>query len=240
MPLFFVETNLSPHQIVELNAAQSHHVLKVLRHRQGDLLDVVGAIPQIYQARLLNDKKLAQLQILQPCPRSLMNIHPITVATSILPTNTLKWLVEKLTELGCENLYLMNLKFSGMAWKKLETERKTNQLKKSCEETLKQCERFKSLNIYFSPSLEDCVNLSLPYNRLFLWESSKPHTSFPELNLKTPTWIFVGPPGGWHEQELALLQKHEISSHWAGPGLMRVETAALYAVSLLKLKYEQH
>ena len=89
-----------------LDAEESGHCVRVLRHRIGDQIDVIDGMGSLYHCRLTDDNpKGAEVQVLSSVPH--WNAHPYHLTVGCCPTKNddrFEWFVEKATELGVDRI----------------------------------------------------------------------------------------------------------------------------------------
>ena len=89
-----------------LDAEESGHCVRVLRHRAGDPIDVIDGLGTLYHCTLVDDApKGAQAQVLSTVPG--FGAHPYHLTLGCCPTKNndrFEWFVEKATELGVDDL----------------------------------------------------------------------------------------------------------------------------------------
>ena len=89
-----------------LDAEESGHCVRVLRHRAGDPIDVIDGLGTLYHCTLVDDTpKGAQAQVLSTVPG--FGAHPYHLTLGCCPTKNndrFEWFVEKATELGVDDL----------------------------------------------------------------------------------------------------------------------------------------
>ena len=89
-----------------LDAEESGHCVRVLRHRAGDEIDVIDGCGTLYHCRLTDpNPKGAQAQILESLAD--WNAHPYHLTIGCCPTKNndrFEWFVEKATELGVDRI----------------------------------------------------------------------------------------------------------------------------------------
>ena len=89
-----------------LDAEESGHCVRVLRHRAGDEIDVIDGLGTLYHCTLLDDSpKGARAQVLSTVPE--FGAHPYHLTLGWCPTKNndrFEWFVEKATELGVDNI----------------------------------------------------------------------------------------------------------------------------------------
>ena len=102
MELFFADDIQDTR--VRLDAEESAHCVRVLRHRPGDEISVIDGLGTLYRCALeIADAKGAQARILERTPG--FGAHPYHLTMAVCPTKNLdryEWFVEKATEIGVD------------------------------------------------------------------------------------------------------------------------------------------
>lgn len=92
--------------VCRLDAEESTHCVKVLRHRAGDAVDIIDGLGTLYHCRLsLDSPKGAEAQILETTAN--WGSHPYHLTIGCCPTKNndrFEWFVEKATELGVDRI----------------------------------------------------------------------------------------------------------------------------------------
>lgn len=235
MPIFFIEQNITPNTNIQLDAKTSHHLCKVLRHQAGDLIQVCSAHePQLYEASILQSGRLARLGIRHALPSAFTKILPVQINLALISHERLEWLVEKLTELGCKTLNVFSAQHCSHIWKAADVDKKISKLKTLSHEAQKQCERFTPLEVYYYKNIDALLKVQNSADSAVLVERHARQTVV-EWGQKKPTPAFwIGPEGGWHIQELNYFKENKIEFLNAGTGILRTETAALFAIAAMK------
>jgi 16S rRNA (uracil1498-N3)-methyltransferase len=89
---------------VRLDAEESAHCVRVLRHRPGDEISVIDGVGTLYRCALeIADAKGAEARILERTPG--FGAHPYHLTMAVCPTKNIdryEWFVEKATEVGVD------------------------------------------------------------------------------------------------------------------------------------------
>lgn len=222
-----------------LVGAEAHHALHVLRLKTGDMVNVFNGRGHEAQARITETgKDSVRLTILQHSRTPSLRCH-ITLAQAI-PKKNMDLIVQKATELGVSAIV------------PLLSERTLVQL----DEDSKKVERWREIAL---DACKQCGNNWLPE----IQSPQKAHDFFallPESDLKligslqpdakplksilsdTPTLershaptilVLIGPEGDFTPAELSLAKSAGCLPLSLGPLVLRADTAALYALSIL-------
>ena len=89
-----------------LDADESGHCCRVLRHRAGDEIHVIDGLGTMYRCRLVDDSpKGAEAEVLEAFPG--WGGHPYRLTVACCPTKNndrFEWFVEKATEVGVDRI----------------------------------------------------------------------------------------------------------------------------------------
>ena len=89
-----------------LDADESGHCCRVLRHRVGDEINVIDGLGTMYRCRLVDDNpKGAEAEVLEAFPG--WGGHPYRLTVACCPTKNndrFEWFVEKATEVGVDRI----------------------------------------------------------------------------------------------------------------------------------------
>ena len=89
-----------------LDADESGHCCRVLRHRAGDEIHVIDGLGSMFRCRLVDDNpKGAEAEVLEAFPG--WGGHPYRLTVACCPTKNndrFEWFVEKATEIGVDRI----------------------------------------------------------------------------------------------------------------------------------------
>ena len=93
-------------RLCRLDADESGHCCRVLRHRAGDEIHVIDGLGTMYRCRLVDDSpKGAEAEVLEAFPG--WGGHPYRLTVACCPTKNndrFEWFVEKATEVGVDRI----------------------------------------------------------------------------------------------------------------------------------------
>lgn len=223
-----------------LDADESGHCVKVLRHREGDEISIIDGEGTLYTCVLTDaSPKSAQARIVKVEPD--WGAHPYRLTMAVCPTKNLdryEWFAEKATELGLDTIVPVIGEHSER--KVFKTERLRRILLSASKQSLKgavpevaEPESVKDF-ILETAEKEDVLKLIC-----CCFEGEVPRTSvFEALGefKDREIAILIGPEGDFSREEAALaIEKGFVPVH-LGPSRLRTETAAVTAVEAVYLK----
>lgn len=215
--------------VVVVTGDEFHHSVRVVRLRQGEEVEVFdhhgNAANGIVQAL---EKDRAVITTGEPLPsrESLLALH---LAMSVINLEKFELVLQKATELGVRSIIpLVTDRIE------LRTERyagKQERWNKIIFEAVKQSGRTRV------PALETPAKfkevLARPGVKIFFDADAEPHT----IEKLEEATIFIGPEGGWSDDELRLARERECFFQRLGPRRLRAETAAIVAASIITFRF---
>lgn len=218
------------------------HIVRVCRIRKGESFELLAQGRQKYQVQLISlqsSKGLATIEKVYPIPP--LPKPEIHLALSLPRLKTADAILEKAVELGVKAFHPFVSEFSFFKNTSSFSEQKYNRWKKIVANACAQSLRAEPLKIY---PLTDFKNLSIPKNAkawLAYEGLSQPcyfHDSGSPSNSQ-PVWLFVGSEGGFSEEEVDFFSKKGGRIFSLGEQILKVETACLLALGLLKYHYHR-
>ncbi|GAB4339818.1 MAG: 16S rRNA (uracil(1498)-N(3))-methyltransferase [Calditrichia bacterium] len=231
MELFFAEHFDPKAQTLSVSREEGGHIYQVLRHRPGELLRLTDGKGHLIEAEISEFKKgLLRLNFqsarLVPFPEE----NNLEIGIAIIRPNRLSWAVEKLTELGVRKITPLLCQFNSV--KHLKEQHLVN----VSVSAIKQSRQFYLPEIGEPVDFKDWLQNSEHCLTLLAHPDSPPA---PELrkNIResAPLRVAIGPEGGFAPEELELARSLGIPLLHLGETILRAETAAVAAVSRIKL-----
>ncbi|MBO4340916.1 MAG: 16S rRNA (uracil(1498)-N(3))-methyltransferase [Bacteroidales bacterium] len=219
-----------------LDADESTHCVRVLRHREGDEIDVVDGRGSLYHCRITSDNpKGAEAEVLSR--EENWHSHPYRLTVGCCPTKNndrFEWFVEKATELGVDTIIpLIGERSERKVYK---TERPRRIALSAAKQSLKAR----------IPVIEEPVEVSdfVKQDRggvkliAYCFQGETPRMSISDaMEGKTDITVLIGPEGDFSPEEAALAIAHGYIPVHLGPSRLRTETAAVTAVEAVYLKH---
>ncbi len=217
-----------------LTGPQAHHLAGVLRARVGQQFDVVAG----------NQVRRGTVESVEDnCVRfalgeevSAAHALPLTVALSIVRFEPMEWAIEKLTELGAQRIVPLAAQRCDRHLVQA-SEKRLERWRRIAREAAQQSRRNDVPEIDGPVGLPAFLETAQDARRLLLSEREEMTPLWDVLNasLEEPAAIAlaVGPEGGWTDAEMTLLTKHAWTPVSLGPRILRAETAAIAATSVL-------
>lgn len=224
-----------------LDADESAHCVRVLRHRNGDDITVVDGNGNMYHCRLSDDSpKGAAAEILETVPG--WGGHSYSLNMAVCPTKNndrFEWFVEKATELGVDVISPVIGERSERKVFKAERSRKIalSAMKQSLKAKLPVVEEPVSVRGFIMNHAEDPGIKMICY----CFEGETLRRSIKDVLEGLPSdssvTVLIGPEGDFSPEEARLAVEHGFVPVHLGPSRLRTETAAVTAVTACYLHF---
>jgi 16S rRNA (uracil1498-N3)-methyltransferase len=144
-----------------------------------------------------------------------------------------EWAVEKATELGVAAIVPVAAEYSDGGLIKGAPKR-VERWERIAEEAAQQSRRLAAPGVEAPLTLAEALGRPAELRCLVDFTGEEPATGLIEgLGSASTVAIFVGPEGGWSDEELALAREAGAAAISLGANVLRSETAALAAVSVM-------
>ena len=241
-----------------LDAEESGHCVRVLRHRAGDPIDVIDGLGTLYHCTLVDDTpKGAQTQVLSTVPG--FGAHPYHLTLGCCPTKNndrFEWFVEKATELGVDDLVpLIGERSERRVYK---TERAQRIALSATKQSLKaripavweplsvkdflQMDGGVMPGVPGRPVMPGSDRASLRLIAYCFEDASAPRVSIREALAGftgTDVTVLIGPEGDFSPEEARLALSCGFVPVHLGASRLRTETAAVTAAAAVYFRYMQ-
>ena len=245
MEQYFVKQEITTNNLIIDDQEIFRHAIKVLRHKNGDVIYLVDPTEKLFKATITNvaiEEKQFQvdLELLDWASTELP--IDVTIACSLSKKDKIEWITQKSTELGAKTIIFFSSKYSIMNWKKNVIEKKVARLQEIAKNAAQQSKRRVIPEVIYLNSLKDLVDYKKETNLVAYEESAKQGeiSLLAQTLTQNPksTLCAFGPEGGFAPDEIDYLNQNDFLSVGLGPRIMRAETAPMYFLSVLSYKYE--
>ncbi len=209
-----------------LDEVESRHCLQVLRNKPGDTIHVTNGVGQLFEATIIDDKgKICSLKINGTLLTSYRNGLQIAIAPT-KNSDRLDWFLEKAVEIGIGSIQPIACQHSE------KTKMNYVRMKKVMISAMKQSGQT------WLPEIQEIISFQKMVDKIgetetdaFICHNGKQITEeLMEQKLKHRNLtIFIGPEGGFSEDEVQVAMKSKIKPVLLGSNRLRVETAGLVA-----------
>jgi 16S rRNA (uracil1498-N3)-methyltransferase len=212
---------------LRLPTGEAHHVLKVLRARTGDVLEVVDADRRLFAAELRGGDEAAILEALEAPDESV----EVSLYQAIPKGGRMDLVVEKATEVGVTRIVPLVTRRGVVK----PGGRKVERWRRVAEGAARQSLRLRVPEVATPAPFARAVRQAGEGDVLL---HNDPGLEALEDVVGSPASLFVGPEGGWSEEELRLAVEAGLALAQLGPYRLRSETAGIVAVARARAALE--
>jgi 16S rRNA (uracil1498-N3)-methyltransferase len=217
---------------IQVTGSEARHIAAVLRLKPGQTVEFFDGCGTVCTTTLDRvDKNLVTAAIVSTRRDTGMSASPLTLAQCLLKGKKMDFLVQKATELGAHAFLPVTSRYCENHGDRVRQEERWQRI---MIEACKQCHRITPMRIHPVVTL-DQADFSLFRHRLAAWELDR-HTALPSFFPDHPGGIclLLGPEGGFHADDLAVLRHRNFTTFSLGPEILRGETAALAAMAIVQ------
>jgi 16S rRNA (uracil1498-N3)-methyltransferase len=230
---------------VRLSLDESHHLIRVLRLTPGDEVFVFDGCGKEFLCRFDTvENKRAVLEIVETLNDEVESPLRLTLAQALTKGEKFDFVVQKATELGVSSITGIASEHADLKLNREQAEKRVERWQRISLEALKQCGRRRLVEITAPVTLADFLSESRDETRrnepanatiFFNERGGLPvKDALDKLTGKSTVIALVGPEGGWSDREIELMQAHGCLAVTLGRRVLRTETAALVAATLLQ------
>jgi 16S rRNA (uracil1498-N3)-methyltransferase len=240
MPHFYVKPEDLKEQSFSINGEQVHHILNVRRFKINDEIMIFDGLGNSYKAQI---RSLGKNEIFGKILSSSFKMpsFKVDLYTAIPKGDRFEWLIEKTAEIGVHEVIPICTKRSVIT--KISKHQSERHEKISISAS-SQCGRNDIMRIHppiaFKNACKNAVANKSSVN-ILSWESEDKHSvdklfassSYSRAN------IFVGPEGGFENEEVEFAKALGIYTVTLGENVLRTETAAVVLSTLVLSRAQQ-
>jgi len=230
-----VDFTLSKGAMVELDKAQSSHLVKGLRKQVGDQVILFNGRDGAWLAQIdVAECKLTRLQCLR-CLRKQPQNFDLWYGFAPLKSARLDYMVQKATEMGASIMQPVITSFTQ------NSRLNYSRMRSNVIEAAEQCEILNIPQVLEETTLEGLLANweNLHGDRILIFadeaaQNSSPVEQMLNMNAKK-LGLLIGPEGGFSKEERELMHsKKFVFPISLGPRILRADTAAVAALALIQ------
>lgn len=236
MPKFFFNKNDISRGQVQLFGEDEKHIKTVLRARVGEELTLCDGEGMDYQCRITSMERGVLLDILS---KEICETEPktkITLYQGLPKADKMELIIQKCVELGVDRIVAVSTERAIVKLDKKES-KKLERWQKIAEAAAKQSGRGKIPQIgqqvlKFKEAVAEAKELDgaiIPYEK----EQETGIRQFVQGFQGESIGVFIGPEGGFAEEEIALARENGITPITLGKRILRTETAGMTTAAIL-------
>jgi len=247
MHRFYLPPNECEGKHIALKDREAHHALHVLRIREGEEVTVLDGVGGEYRCVVgTRLKKMVDLEVVQGI------VHPrraydITLLQALPKGKLFDSIIQKATELGVNRIQPMITERVVMQLDKDDAAQKRDKWQQLAIEAIKQCGSPWLTKIETPVGIKDII-ANPPQVELSEVGSLQPGSQHPRLAFENferqhkrkpkSVALWVGPEGDFTAEEIKMIESTGAVPVTFGSLVLRVETAAIYGLSILNYELQ--
>ncbi len=235
-------------KIIYIDGEDVKHIQKALRLKEKDKITVSDGAGEGYFAEITemaNDQ--VAVKIIEALPSAEKTRPFLTLYQGIAKGSKMDFIIQKAVELGVSEIIPIMTEHTVVQLKDKEFEKKRQRWQKIAEEAAKQSKRLTlpivKAPIGFKEAVLNAVDDQSDYLQLLAYEaesniSIRNVTGNGSLTDYVRIGVWIGPEGGFHQEEVDFAIKSDIHCVTLGPRILRTETAGVVMLSILLYELE--
>lgn len=249
MQRYFIKNDQIEHNEIRMtNPDDVHHIRQVMRMTPGTKIVCTDEHEQAYLCIIKEiTETIVHASVIEMLDNSTELPVEVTIFQGLPKKNKLEFVIQKGTELGCAHFKLFPAERSIVKWDHKKRIQNTERLRRIAKEASEQSERRKVPTVEVFTSLKDILNNHLSYDMMFFaYEEEARTKAFNSLatalhkcNAGMKIGIFIGPEGGFSNNEITTFKQYGIQPIRLGARILRTETASIYTLACISYHFEE-
>ncbi len=218
-----------------LPSGQAHHLRDVLRIGAGEVVEIFDGEGSGYVGKVEIQNSQVLICGLQSLPSEESRARLI-LAAALIKSAKFEWILQKATELGVHEIIPLKTHLSDIQIPDAKITPRMERWDRLVREASKQCKRLAAPRIHTPRSFVGLLGseeFSACTKLLFYENASEPWLPHKGA-LSERVVICIGPEGGWEAREIDQARDAGYKVFYLGPRILRAETAAIAAVSIIQ------
>lgn len=228
MELFYCTPEQINGQHIVLDGFEAKHIVKTLRKKQGESVDVTDGCGNHYVGTITTLKPHVQLLIKSKVHHSIA-AQKLALGLGFIRPNRLEIALEKCCELGVSDFYLFKSTYANYFSDNNE------RFEKILRQAIKQSNRFFLPRLHLLPNFNSFLTASHAFKNKIAAIDPQSSALGRIGSFEGDTLFCVGPEGGFSVDEVCQLKDEGFMDVALGNARLRAETAAIAGISLLGL-----
>lgn len=239
MPTFFVPSDAITPPTIRISGPLLHHLRDSLRLHPGETLLVTDDRGTRYRTEVTHvTPQTIESRIVETMPPPARSTPSLILAQALLKGEKMDWIIQKATELGVDCIVPVHTTHGVVKIQPDRIDHQRARWQKIALEAAQQSERLTIPTIAGPTDLPRLFASHRSVTTKCILSERMGETSLAAMPLpagpEQSIIILIGPEGGWDREELRLAQEQGYRSLTLGVRILRAETAAIAAISVLQ------
>ncbi|MDA7828486.1 16S rRNA (uracil(1498)-N(3))-methyltransferase [Gammaproteobacteria bacterium] len=221
---------------IELDDLQSNHLKRVLRLHESDEVEVFNGTG-LYANFVIKELSRNNVKVVlnSKINQSPQASHKTSSLLPILKKDSLTFMIQKIVEIGMHEIILYRPKKIDQSVAKKDLQKIVNKLEEVAISACKQSGNNYLPKITLFSSLKEALDMKNAHNtNIIAFNFSGKGTFLQSDIVESEQIIISGPESGFSDDELELLNSHNVNIRLLGKNILRAETAAIVGATLLQ------
>ncbi len=236
LPRFYQPTITPVQGTITLDDANIiHQITKVLRLKKNDIFIIFSPHYEYEVTIKTLTQKTIELTVLEKRQTNREPSKQLIIYQSLLKKDNFEWVLQKGTELGVQS-FVPIVTHNSIVRKITDTKLKRYQ--KILTEATEQCGGKQPPALHQLLTFEQAITKSAGQDgqKIIAWEGESGNNLTKKIHSGQPCYhLFIGPEGGFSPEEIKLAANNGFTAVSLGKRILRAETAAIAAASLILL-----
>ena len=218
--------------LLQLDAERSNYLCRVLRLREEDTIDIFDGQGGLYRCRISKaHQRRAQIQVVEQLADVDRPEQAPSLGMALLKGQAMDRAIAQATELGAQHIWLLQADRSNLPIAAERLEQKMNHWRRVIASACEQCGQ-PWLPILHPPmSVRACLAQQTHAMPVVFDPDGDPLPSRADI---TRPLVFIGPEGGWSDEEATLFAAQGTARYRLGSTILRAETMPTVALALIQ------
>jgi len=211
-----------------LSSAESKHCLKVLRHKEGDFINILDGRGGYYKANIISvSNGICSFRLEDSDVQEPSKIKRHIAIAPVKNMARIEWFIEKATEIGVDKISFLSCEHSVKKNVKME------RIQKIAISSMKQSLNRWLPEIYPPVAFNTFIQESNQEGKFIAHKSQKSSLLLNVIGSQKDICIMIGPEGGFSDTEIKTAADYGFQLVSLGVSRMRTETAGVVACSII-------
>jgi len=240
MTRFFIQEDQVKNEVATIVGPDARHISKVLRYQPGQELILVWR-QQAWMGQILQiSENRVEIAMCHPLEENKEAPLAMYLLQGIAKGEKMDFIIQKSVELGVIAFIPVSCHYSVVQLTGKKAQERRNRWQKIAESAAKQCGRLTIPEIYPVSSMAEALSYLPEDCRIIMaWEKTEDLSLATALDGEKPAAaaLIIGPEGGLTFEEALLAKEKGASLVSLGKRILRTETAALAALSIIMYRW---
>jgi 16S rRNA (uracil1498-N3)-methyltransferase len=230
---FYVPRDSIRDGIAAFPSAEAHHLRDVLRMKPGEVVEIFDDSGTGYTGEVEFHGSEVLVRKLESISSPESPFHLI-LAAALIKSAKFEWMLQKATELGVDQIIPLKTRLSEIRIPEEKIEARRERWQRIIREAAKQCKRSAAPRLQKTLNFADFLAAEefSPFSKILFYEKAAEPWQLSSL-ISNRIIVVIGPEGGWEQNEVEQARKAGCQVCGLGPWILRAETAAIAAVSIV-------